>query len=357
MERDVVIIGGGVIGASILYYLSKNGYNNAALIEKSHFACGSTAKSGGFIRVYHSNPLLTEMSMESFSSFKNFEQEIGRSCGYIKTGLLHLIPDNQVTYMLDEVKKLQQQYEYSIEALTINEAKKLFPSLSFDGVGAVAYEPEGGFADPVLTTKAWIDAARSLGAIAMEGTEVTDIVLDNEKVVGVNTTAGFIQAKAVILATGAWSSTFIQQLQLNYRIRSKSIQIQFVKRPEEALMPPAFIDNTTELFSRPDTHDLVLVGYPTNQWDINPDDVSAMDYDETLKVNQIAKKRFQWFDNSTFSGGRLSFDGYTNNEVGILEEVSGLKGLIISAGWSGGGYKLSPAVGQRTVKLIKEMEQ
>ncbi|NDI34857.1 NAD(P)/FAD-dependent oxidoreductase [Chengkuizengella sediminis] len=352
MKKHIVVIGGGVVGASILYQLAKNGYSNSILLEKDQFASGSTFKSGGFIRIYHTDSYLTDLARDSFQTFLNFEETYGCSCGYVKTGLLNLIPDLWTEKANNVVEQLKK-WGCNIEIVSNQEGKNRFPSIKWGGVGAAVYEPDGGYADPLLTTRVWIDKARSLGVLALEGVEVNKIMVDNNRVMGVDTSVGFIHADIVILATGAWSDKFIKQLGLHYSVRSKHIQIQYFKRPESASIPPAFIDNITDLYSKPEQNELQLIGYPTNEWDINPDESKAILFDEAKKVKKMAKERFDWIDQSRFSGGRLSFDGYTPNERGIIKEISNVNGLILATGWSGTGFKLSPAIGKRTIQIIK----
>ncbi|MDP5274709.1 NAD(P)/FAD-dependent oxidoreductase [Chengkuizengella axinellae] len=354
MKRNIVVIGGGVVGASILYQLAKNGYSSSTLLEKNQFASGSTSKSGGFIRIYHTDSYLTELARNSFQTFVNFNEEFDCSCGYIKTGLLNLVPSSRMEKVFYEVEELKKQ-GCNIEFLSFEEGKERFPSLKWDGIGAAVHEPNGGYADPLLTTRAWIQKGRSLGAMALEGIEVNEIMHTNKKIVGIDTSIGFIQADVVILAAGAWSDKFVKQLGLDYSIRSKHIQIQYFKRPESSSTPPAFIDNVTDLYSKPEQGGLQLIGYPMNEWDINPDESKAIHFNETKRVKEIAEQRFDWMDQSMFSGGRLSFDGYTPHEKGIIEAVPGMDGLILAAGWSGGGFKLSPAIGKRVIRIINSI--
>lgn len=349
---DVVIIGGGVVGAATLYALAASGYKKVMLLEKNRFASGSTGKSGGFIRVYHTDPWLSDLAGESFSTFLDYEAKMGQSCGYVQTGVLFFEPHDRVEIMQDEVKRLNQKFRYSIEVLTPEEGKAQFSDFDWQGIGGVVHEARAGYADPVRTTQGWIDRARELGTQACEGVFVENILTECGRIIGITSSLGRIACDVVILAAGAWSAPLLQGLGPQLPVRSKAIQIYFFQRPVSASVHPTFLDNTTDLYGRTERGGLSLIGYPVEAWDFDPDEVQPVDWSTAPKVQSIAGQRFPWVNQASVVGGRRGFDGYTPNYRGILEVSTDLKGLIIATGWSGGGFKLAPGIAQRIVRMI-----
>lgn len=342
---DVVIIGGGVIGSAILLEAARQGVGQAVLLEKSTFATGSTGKSGGFLRVYHTDPAMSDLAVPSFPEFL----EIGAHIGYVRTGLLMLEPADRLEAMDREVRRLQE-LGCEVERLTMEEGAARFPGMNWSGVGGAVYELQGGYADPVLTTRFWIKEARARGAMALEGTEVVEILQENGQVTGVRTNRGVIETRNVILAAGAWSARLVQSLGLELPVRSKTIQIHFLKRPDEAEGHPAFLDDTTDVYSRPDQFGTSLVGLPVDEWDIDPD--RPVPADDAVRLRQAAAQRLPWSADAMVAGGRRSFDGYTPDGRGVLRAAEGMQGLHYAAGWSGGGYKLAPEIARRVMKEI-----
>ncbi|ARU63051.1 hypothetical protein CBW65_20285 [Tumebacillus avium] len=339
---DAVIIGGGVIGAAALHALAARGVQNAVLFEQGRFATGSTGQSGGFLRVYHTDPFLTELAAESFAFFLEHRERVG----YRRTGLLYLEAEQQTERMRAEAERL------GLEFLTAAEGAQRFPALQWDGVGGAVYEVRGGYADPVRTTRFLIEKAREWGALACEGTRVQRILTEGGRVTGVETSIGTVHTEHVVLATGAWTPQFAQALGLQLPVRSKTIQVHFYKRPGGAALHPAFLDDTTDLYARPEAGELSLIGLPVDEWDIDPDVPQGVDLAGAQRTAEVAVKRLDWVDEAKLSGGRRSFDAYTPDMRGIVEPSVDLQGLILATGWSGAGFKLAPAIGQRVAKLI-----
>lgn len=340
-SAEAVIIGGGVIGAAALHALAARG-ERAVLLEQSRFGTGATGQSGGFLRVYHTDPFLTELAAESFGFFLEHREEVG----YRQTGLLYLEAEEQIERMRAEAERL------GLAFLTAAEGAQRFPAVQWDGVGGAVYEPEGGYADPVRTTRFLIERARELGALACEGTRVRRILTEQGRVTGVETSLGTVHTDHVVLATGAWTPQFAQALGLQLPLRSKTIQVHVYKRPPGAALHPAFLDDTTDLYARPEAGELSLIGLPVDEWDIDPDVPQGVDLAGARRTAEVAAKRLAWIDEATLSGGRRSFDAYTPDMRGILEQSADLQGLILATGWSGAGFKLAPAIGQRVANLI-----
>lgn len=348
-KAELVVIGGGVIGASILYHLAKEGIQNVILLEKSLFAAGATGYSGGFIRIYHPDPVLSDMAWASYPHFQHFEQETGYSCGYQTCGVLYMELATGAAAMRAEYERLTK-LGAPLEWLDAEEGAARFPSFQWEGVACAIYEPYSGYADPVLTTHAYIKAAADLGAQAYEGVEVEELLIDNQRVTGVKTSIGSIEAKAVVAANGAWAASFLNAYEPN-NLYAKRIQIQFYKHQQPS-NHPAFIDATTGLYGRPYGRGVSLVGYPSSSTDFDldiPVPLSARDYPQA-----DALRRVPFVTESGLAGGRRSFDGYTADQRGLLGPSSQMEGLWLAVGWSGGGYKLAPAIGQAAARQIRE---
>jgi len=346
---DVVIIGGGVVGASILHHLASQGVRQAVLLEKGRLASGSTGQSGGFLRVYHPDPVLSDLAAESFPAFLNFEAEVGESCGYVRTGLLYLEPAERAAQMRAGAERLQARGA-ELEVVEAGALQARFPSLRLEDASCAVYEPQGGYADPVRTTNAWIRSAREAGARAYEGTEVEAILTEKGAVSGVRTNLGTIFTRQVVVAAGAWSGQLLEPLGVQASVRSKRIQIQFHAWPEGTEHPhPAFLDDITDLYARPEPNGVSLIGYPVEEWDFDPD--LPVPVQPSSELARLAPSRFPQFAQAQLIGGRRSFDGYTPERRGLLG-ASEVQGLILATGWSGGGYKLAPAIGRRVAGLL-----
>lgn len=218
---DAVIVGGGVIGASILAQIARSGQIKTVLLEKMSFGMnGPTAKSGGMLRTYHPDSYLSDLAYESMPHFMNFEQLYGSSCGYTKTGLIVVEPAERLDAVKKEVERINRQSPVLEWKQGPGDA---FGSSICTGKQDIAiFEERAGYANPSLTAQAWVNFSRGCGMDAMEGIAVTELMVKNGKATGVRTTAGNIAADIIIVAAGAWSKK--NSGAGNWPFRSHSLQ-------------------------------------------------------------------------------------------------------------------------------------
>src|SRR5215467_10151170 len=190
---DVVIIGGGVMGASIAYHLAKQGSGQVMLLERQALCNGTSGRSGAIVRQHYSNDFTIRMARDSLRIFQHFDDLVGGDCGFLTTGLL-VISGEQGADALRANVSLQQEQGVNTRLITAAEISEVAPGYSSEGVTLTCYEPDAGVADPMATTHCFAIRARDLGATVLEGTVVTQILTQNGRVVGVRTMQGDIQA-------------------------------------------------------------------------------------------------------------------------------------------------------------------
>ena len=162
-SADVVIIGGGVMGCSILYNLARLGITNSLLVERDVLGSGSTGRSQAICRMHYSNPVTASMAWESLKVFTNFDDAVGGSSGFVKTGYLVIVEDSDRPGLERNVA-MQQDLGINTGLVTAAEVRELAPMLAVDETEAMAWEPESGYADPYMLTTSYAARARELGA-------------------------------------------------------------------------------------------------------------------------------------------------------------------------------------------------
>ncbi|MGQ0452362.1 NAD(P)/FAD-dependent oxidoreductase, partial [Bacillus sp. SS-TM] len=192
------------------------------LLEKNSFSSGSTGQSGGFIRVYHNDPYLTEIAKEGINDFFSISEAVK----FKQTGMLYIENETQHIKMEKQIGELEKS-KHKISILSPEVLKKEFKFINFPKNSCVAYEEQAGYISPSLATNTWIETSRTKGALACEGIEVKEILMDNNCVVGVKTSYGTIHCKHVIVAAGAWSGNILDTIGIKIPVRSKIIQINF----------------------------------------------------------------------------------------------------------------------------------
>lgn len=173
----------------------------------------------------------------------------------------------------------------------------------------------------------------------MENSLVMNLLVENKKIVGIQTAQGDIFCSTVIVSAGAWRSPLISMWDTGPSIRSKAIQIHFLKNESKHFSLPCFIDEITGLYGRMQNKHTLLVGYPTNDWDIHLDKTQMVDDSHLALTYHIGKSRIPALKETIVENVRRSFDGYTQNFRGRIEKIGDIEGLYLSSGWSGGGVK------------------
>jgi len=344
---DVVVIGGGAIGASTAFHLTSLGVRNVCLVERRHLAAGATGKSGALVRMHYTNEAESRLAVESLKVFQDFDAIVGGSCGFEPVGFLQLVGPQYAEALRRNVAR-QRRLGIETRELSLEETRALLPGLELAGVGAVAYEPGSGFADPTATTYAFAAAARRGGATIETHCEALRVVVDGGRVAAVETTTGRIATHAVVVAAGAWSQALLQPLALDWGLVPYRIQVSIFRWPAGFdRRHPAIIDATQKSWFRPEGAAATLIGVELGSAHADPEK-----YDEPVDAGYVAgcraalATRFPAFEDAPMRGGWAGMIMMSPDGRPIIERVASVDGLWVMAGDSGTSFKTSPAIGR-----------
>ena len=351
---DVVVIGGGVNGASIAYALAARGVK-AVLVEKGALASGASGRSSALVRMHYTNEWDARLAWASFPVFRNWTELMGGPGVFTHTGFVNVVAPQFADHLRRNVEMLKG-IGVNTTAITGAELRDLQPFANVDDIGAAAYEPDSGYANPAETVEGFRRRATELGARVLQWTAVTRVIRQESRVTGVETSAGRIDAGSVIVAAGAWSRRLCAEIGLELHARPKAIDTVAVARPPElAKGHMVFIDNVQGNYFRPESGGLTLVGVPCQEWDIDPDTLQTGLPPEAAGVGaQLLTHRIPAMERATLSRGYRAFDGYSADRHAILGRVDGIDGLYLATAFSGSGFKIAPAVGACMAELVIE---
>ena len=351
---DVVVIGGGVNGASIAYALAARGVK-AVLVEKGALASGASGRSSALVRMHYTNEWDARLAWASFPVFRNWTELMGGPGVFTHTGFVNVVAPQFADHLRRNVEMLKG-IGVNTTAITGAELRDLQPFANVDDIGAAAYEPDSGYANPAETVEGFRRRATELGARVLQWTAVTRVIRQESRVTGVETSAGRIDAGSVIVAAGAWSRRLCAEIGLELHARPKAIDTVAVTRPPElAKGHMVFIDNVQGNYFRPESGGLTLVGVPCQEWDIDPDTLQTGLPPEAAGVGaQLLTHRIPAMERATLSRGYRAFDGYSADRHAILGRVDGIDGLYLATAFSGSGFKIAPAVGACMAELVIE---
>ncbi len=355
-SAQVVIIGGGVTGASIAYHLAAVGVRDVLLLERKFLASGGTGRSVGIVRQLYPTPETSQMVVRSLAVFQNFPDAVGGESGYVECGVVIGV-SAAMRPQLEETVKRQRLFGVRAEVLEPGELARVEPRINIEHLGAVLYEPQSGYGDPTAVTTGYAAAARRRGVQIEQGVEVVTIRSAGDRVTGVETAAGDrVDAPVVVNAAGLWSTAVARLAGVALPIVVGRHPVFVVERDAEFGRPHlVYLDLAGGSYARPETGGLTLTGSLTDdetQHPMEPEllggDVSLEEAAEVLErtgraIPRLADARYR-------RGWAGAFD-ITPDWMPILDE-SPLHGFWIATGMSGHGFKLAPAVGNMMAALI-----
>ncbi|NIS82277.1 MAG: FAD-dependent oxidoreductase [Anaerolineales bacterium] len=351
-EADALIIGAGVVGASLAYHLSQRGLK-AVVLEKNFLASGSTGRSSGLVRMHYDLEPESRLAWESFHYFRNWSQIVGGDCGFTRTGFVRIVDAKHKEELTANVAMHQR---IGIPSLLINadDVKRLAPSFQCEDFEVAAYEPESGYADPNGVTSAFLQAARDRGAELHQECRVTGIVESGGMVTGVETSKGTFSGPIVINAAGPWAVEVGRMVGLELPVDTWQHDTMFIRRPAQVgPSHPAVIDDIFSMYFRPETGALTLVGLE----DGNPIGESPDGDTERAKPGFVDRavericKRIPAMELGSLHSAQGGYDGITPDQRAILGPA-GPVGFYLVCGFSGTGFKIAPAVGACMTELI-----
>jgi sarcosine oxidase subunit beta len=358
-RADAIVVGGGVIGAAVLFELARRNLR-ALLLERGRFASESTAKTAAIVRMHYSNPEVVRMALRSRELLQSFGELTGAESVYFETGWCYVVPPEHAE-TVRATAEMNRAHGVEVVEVGVDEAAELYPGLSGEGVGAIFLEERSGSADPRATALGYIEAARRLGAEAREDAPATRLLERNGGVGGVETSAGPIEADVVVLAAGPWSAKLAQTAGVELQLQITREQELYVEAPA-GRGPRASMSSLVDMiYLRPLVEwertrpNVVLLGrgFPKDYEEVDPDD-----YDEEVTpsfeedVRRRVSRRLPTLEGARALGGVSGLYDITPDWHPYLGLVDGVDGLVLATGGSGHCYKLAPAIGEMIAATV-----
>lgn len=353
---DIIIIGGGVHGSSLAFHLAEKGIKSTVL-EKNVLAAGATGRSSGLVRMHYDLELESRLAWLSFPYFLDWKERVGGDCGFTRTGFLQLVPAEHIEMLKANVRLHQ---EIGIPSLLIDrqDVARLAPSFFVEDIEMAAFEPESGYADAYATTASFMDAARRMGAKLVQDCRVLDIAVTGGRVSGVKTSQGDFSADVVVNCAGAWADRIGAMAGVQIPLTTWQHDTMFVRRPKEiGPSHPTVIDNVFDMYFRPETGGLTLVGLEDNNPLGEDPDTNTDHAKEGFVPRAIDRicQRVPVMEQGSLQGAHGGYDGLTPDQRAILGPA-GPDGFYLQCGMSGTGFKIAPAIGACMADLIVDGE-
>ncbi len=347
---DAIVIGAGVIGASVAYNLSQRGLK-VLILERQTVGAGATGASSGLVRMHYDIEVDSALAWQSFQFFRNWRERIGSECGFHKTGFLQLVAPDKNEQLRANVA-MHKRLGIMTEVVTAEDVKKIAPMIKTHDFELAAYEPESGYADPVLTTNSFIENAKAKGTVLKQDCEVTGIRVSGGKVQGVDSGKGSFDAPIVVNCAGTFASRMGKLVGVEIPLDTWTHDVAFVKRPPKVGMHPTVIDDALSMYFRPEGELTLVALEDGNRMGEAPEaDLGHVDKDFVMRAIDRICERVEGMEEGALHSTHVGRDGLTPDQRAIMDQV-GPDGFYVACGFSGTGFKLSPAVGVCMSELI-----
>ncbi len=356
---DVVVIGGGVMGASILYNLADRGVTGTVLLERDTLGSGSTGRSSGAIRMHYSTEVNARLAWESLRVFQNWSELIGGDGdpGFVRTGYMVIAPDHEFHGFRHNIE-MQQQVGIDTRIVSWQQARELAPDFHLGEDEHFAWEDQSGHGDPSGTALAFTSRARELGASVVLESPATRIEVEAGRVTGVRTHNETYSTDTAVIATGPWSSRFLAHLDIDLPLLATRHEVILIRRSETGVgHHPGGGDMANLIYFRPEADNLTLVGNGNREEEADPDTYNQRaSTDYVQDVWSRLALRIPGIADGQLAHGYAGLYTTTPDLHPVMDRVDGIDGLYICTGFSGHGFKLAPAVGVCMSELILDGE-
>ncbi|HEY0404534.1 MAG TPA: FAD-dependent oxidoreductase [Pyrinomonadaceae bacterium] len=361
---EIVIIGGGIVGASVAYHLTQAGCANVCLLEREAAqGLGSTGRATGGVRAQFATSINIRMSRYSIDFIKNFAEATGHDAGYDPAGYLFVATtERQLEYLRANCERQRLEGVTNVEIIGAADVGAIVPQLRVDDVVGASFCQTDGFVRPLSLLEGFMARACERGVRVRLETEVKGIAVDGKGVAGVMTTRGFISTRVVVNATGAWAAEVARMAGVELPV--VPLRRQLVGTKPLAAMParfPMVIDLTDGFHFRPDSAAAnegatpgVLLAWPDPSE--TPGFNTEFEPEFAERVLPRAIHRAPCLADALIEPKRCRAGLYevTPDHHAIIGEAAGVRGLYFANGFSGHGVMHSPATGRVLAELIMD---
>lgn len=360
---DHVIVGGGIIGASIAYHLRCKDAGSVLVLERNELASAASSRAAGLILQASAKATKTPLAKKTIDTIPILEDELGQPVGFHNVGCLRIAASSERAAELDIIAMDAAAWDIPMEWLDPDEVQRRVPWLNTETIQKTAFMLTDGYVDPYLLSMSYMQAAIARGAIVRPRTDVTDVVMDGDQVMGVMTDAGQIAAGSVIDACGAWAALF--SARVGFPLPMAPVRSHYwisEPNPKYGAEHPMTVISDIGAYTRPEVGGLLVGVQETHSATFDardlPDDPAAFSatngeehWDVLANAYDDLSQFFPDIEHARFSNYISGLSSYTPDGQIILGSVPGVSGFYVAAGDCGSGIALSAGMGDIVADL------
>jgi sarcosine oxidase subunit beta len=344
VRADVVVIGGGAVGASTAFHLATGGMRDVVVLERETLASGSTSRSAGGARLQFADELNVRLSLRSLQEFEHWDALIGEHVEFVpaiafrQVGYLFLLDRPADVETFRAALEIQHREGVPSVELTPEEALEIVPQMELDGVLAATYCPRDGYMSPEAVVQGYAAAAVACGARVVQGCPATGIEHRGGRITGVRTAQGTISTDTVVCAAGAWAGEVGSMVGLEIPVHGEPRHMWF--SPERGGLRedlPLTIDFTTSFYFHAEGPGIVFGGREAELEEIAEHALARLPLILELPVQS------NWW----------GYYEVSPDHNAIVGEADAPGRFLYATGFSGHGFQQSPAVGEHLAQLVR----
>lgn len=349
----VVVVGGGVIGTSIAYHLAEAGVPDVLLLDRGPFGGGSTGKAAGGVRAMFSDEVNVRLGMRSLEAFAAFGERPGQEIDLRRVGYLFLLEHPHHVSAMAQAVELQNALGVPSRMIGVEEAQRLSPMISTQGLVAAAWSPTDGHCTPDSVVLGYATGARRLGAALVSECPVADIVVRDGAITAVVTPQGTVTTGVVVCAAGAWSRQVATMAGVDLPVMPLRRQIVLTEPLSLPEQPPMTIDFTTTFYFHGEGRGL-LMGMS------DPDEVPGFRLERSPdwlpRLGEAVSRRAPALTDVGLRSGWAGLYEMTPDHNALIGETEQVGRFLYATGFSGHGFLMGPAVGEVVRDLVLRRE-
>jgi sarcosine oxidase, subunit beta len=355
---DLVVIGAGIAGASTAYFAARAGLR-VVVVDRGIPAGGASGRTAGYIRCHYANPPEAHFAVESWRIHRRWSQEVGGENGYRRNGFLFIVPPMLVPTLEKNVSPLCAG-GVPTEILDAAGVKRLLPFIETDGIGAAAWEPDSGHADPSDCVASLLAGVRQRSGRVLTDTAPAHVVTESGRIAGVRLGADRIEARSVVLAAGAGTRELAAQVGVDLSVFPMPIGAGLLHGLPGLDRVPCTIDHAAEQWYRGEIGDTLLIGagYEDSigfrgEPFHGKAEFAPPTLDELVSAATRLIPRIPTLERASPGRTWVGLDSRTPDGHALAGPIPGVPGLFVLTGGNGKGFKFGPSMGRALAEVIR----
>ncbi len=362
-QAQVVIIGGGIVGCSTAYHLTKAGFKDVLLIERKELGSGTTFAAAGLLAQLRQNQEMTNLAKYACELYSTLGEETGVNTGFVRTGAIGVCQTEDRRFEWLRGAAMAKAFGIDMHEISLTEAEDMVPGMSTQGLKAAFYLPNDGQVDPIGATQALAKGAKNGGATIIENCKVLDILTKDGEVRGVKTENGDVACEYVINCAGMWSRDIGKKVNVSLPLHAAE-HLHAITVPIEGLKKhfPTVRDFDGVTYFKEESGGILLGGFEVEAkpWGMKgiPENWKytelAEDWDQLEVFMECGFDRFPALEDAQIRHLQISAESFTPDNAFMIGEAPHLKNFFVGCGMNSVGIAGSAGVGRALAQWISQ---